>query len=346
MAHFEEVTNKLAPEKLHQISMDGPKVNLKFYKEVEAKYTESFYHSLSVHSVHGAVKSGVESTSWGIKGILKGGFNLLHDLPAHSEDFQVVTKSNLYPLYFCATRWVENKCVADRMVEVWPNIKKVMKFWKSLPKYKQPTCKSYSKNSDAVIDLFTEAKIIFFSFICSIVEPYLKKYQCEKPIVPFMYVDLRSIATNLLQLIAKPEVLEKCKTVGHLAEINLDGKGNLLPINKAEQGFGVHGLLNNLSKQDIITIDETKKLGKEVQCFVVSTLKKTFDRNPFTCEFFRYCAVLNPVVLDSREQKSCHKYFKLLLNEHIKQNILSPSKCDAAVIDFTNFCSSNIKSSE
>ena len=29
-----------------------------------------------------------------------------------------------------------------------------------------------------------------------------------------------------------------------------------------------------------------------------------FDRSPFTCEFFRYCAVLNQVVLVSCEQKS------------------------------------------
>ena len=56
-----------------------------------------------------------------------------------------------------------------------------------------------------------------------------------------MYVDLKSIATNLLQLIVKPEVLEKCKTVKQLAEINLDKKGNLLPINKVELSFGVHG---------------------------------------------------------------------------------------------------------
>ena len=76
---------------------------------MEGKRTESFYHSLigictcSLHSMHGAVKSIVESTSWDIKDILKGGFNLLHDLPAHREDFQVVTKADVYPLYFCVT---------------------------------------------------------------------------------------------------------------------------------------------------------------------------------------------------------------------------------------------------
>ena len=270
---------------------------------MEAKRTEILYHSpvdmgtYSLHFVHGAVKSGVESTSCGIKDILKVGFNLLRDSPAPREDFQEVTKSNVYPLYFCVTRWVENKCVADWMVEVWPNIKKIMEFWKSLPKYKQPTFKSYSKISDAVIDLFTEAKITFFSFIC------LKKYQCEKPMVPFLYANLKSIATNLLQLIVKAKVLEKCKTAKQLAEMNLDEKRNLLPVIKVELGFGVHGLLSKLNKQDIITIDETKEFKKEVQCFVVSTLKKIFDRSPFTCEFVRYCTVLDPVVLVSCEQK-------------------------------------------
>ena len=110
----------------------------------------------SLHFVRGAVTSGVESTSGDIKDVLKGGFNLLHDSPARKEDFQKVTKSNVYPLYFCATRWVENKCVADRKGEVWPNIKKITECWKSLPKYKQPTCKSCSKISDALIDLFTK----------------------------------------------------------------------------------------------------------------------------------------------------------------------------------------------
>ena len=62
--------------------------------------------------------------------------------------------------------------------------------------------------------------------------------------VPFMYVNLKSIATNLLQLIVKPNVLEKCKTAKQLAEVNLDENEILLPINKVELGFDVHGLLS------------------------------------------------------------------------------------------------------
>ena len=114
----------------------------------------------------------------------------------------------------------------------------------------------------------------------------------------------------------------------------MDEKGNLLLINKVEQGFGVHGLLSKLNKQDIITIDVTKKFKKEAECSVVRTLKKILDRSPFTCGFVRYCTVLNPVVLVSYEQKSCQKRSKLLLKELMKQNILS------------SFAATSLKSSE
>lgn len=78
-----------------------------------------------------------------------------------------------------------------------------------------------------------------------------------------MYVNLKSIATNFLQLTVKPEAFEKYKTAKQLAEINLDEKWNLLPINKVKLGFGVHGLLSKLNKGDIITIEETKKIQEE-----------------------------------------------------------------------------------
>ena len=93
-----------------------------------------------------------------------------------------------------------------------------------------------------------------------------------------MYVGLRSIATNLLQLIVKSEMLEKCKTAKQLGEINLDEKGNLLPTNKVELGFRVHGLLSKL-KQDI-TIDETKKNQERGTVFCCKNIEENFWQKP------------------------------------------------------------------
>ena len=138
MTNFEEITNKLAQQKVYQIYMDRPKVNLKFYSEADDKRTQSFFHSLidrgtfSVYSERCTVKSGVESTSRSIKDILKGRFNLLHDSPARREDFRVVKKPDMYPFYFSTTRRAQNMCVVDRMVEIALNIKKIMEFWNML----------------------------------------------------------------------------------------------------------------------------------------------------------------------------------------------------------------------
>lgn len=50
---------------LYQISIDGPSVNLKFFKEFAEKFKEGHFHSLahidssSLHIVHGAFKTGI-----------------------------------------------------------------------------------------------------------------------------------------------------------------------------------------------------------------------------------------------------------------------------------------------
>ena len=83
---------------------DRPNVNLKFYEALKQERNENLFYSLidigtlSRHSVHGAIRSGVETTFWGIKETLTGAFHLLHDSPARLEDTEVVTSSSKYPL--------------------------------------------------------------------------------------------------------------------------------------------------------------------------------------------------------------------------------------------------------
>ena len=142
-----------------------------------------------------------------IKETLKGGFQLLHDSPARREDYENVSGSTKYPLYYCSTRCIENKLVAECMIEVWPNLIKLIKVWESLPKSKQPTCKGYENVCDAMRDPFIILKLTFFSFSCGLVEPCLKVCQSNRPMVPFIY----SVIKSLLLLIAKPSIIEKSK---------------------------------------------------------------------------------------------------------------------------------------
>ena len=49
------------------------------------------------------------------------------------------------------------------MIDIWPNSKKVDDFWQKLPKSKEPKSKSYVNLYDALMDLFTPAKLIFLA---------------------------------------------------------------------------------------------------------------------------------------------------------------------------------------
>ena len=165
--------------------MNGPSVNLKFLQEL-VKYQEELeivekmidIGTCGLHVVHGAFKCGTESTDWNIKETLKGSHQLLHDIPAHQADYVSLTQSSEYPLFFCATGWVEDKKVSDRLLCIWPNIK-IINFWKSLPKRKQPSSKSFKNVKIAVEDVLTPAKLSFFSYVASLFELFLLKYQTQ-----------------------------------------------------------------------------------------------------------------------------------------------------------------------
>ena len=194
--------------------MDGPRVNHKFYKElVKSRKLENFHSmidigSCNLHIVSGSFKTGAEKSSWNISETLKGSYQILHDTPARREDYETVNDSKLYPKFFCATRWVENKCVADRLIEIWPNIKKLFQFWSTQkgPQPCQKTTKSIINVKTALEDPLTEAKLEFFSFIASKMEPFLKKYPTNDPMIPYMYTDLKDLIKSLLKLIVKPDV--------------------------------------------------------------------------------------------------------------------------------------------
>ena len=78
------------------------------------------------------------------------------------------------------------RCVENKKVKVWDNVKKMVAFWEGFPKSKGPSLKSYLAVKDSVGDPFFIAKLKFFSFVSNIVQPFLKKYQSDQPMIPFL----------------------------------------------------------------------------------------------------------------------------------------------------------------
>ena len=90
---------------------------------------------------------------------------------------------------------------------------------------------------DAMQDPFMISKLMLFSFVCGLVEPYLKVFQSDCPMLPFIYSEVKSVVNSLLSLIVKPKI-EKSRSETDFKNINLSSEENLLPIKDAGVGLG------------------------------------------------------------------------------------------------------------
>ena len=93
------------------------------------------------------------------------------------------------------------------------------------------------------------AKLHFFEHIASIIELYLKRYQTDKPMVSFMYYDLKDIAYQLLEIIVKPAVLDFFKAKPQTwKDIDLSKDNNLISARKVDLAFAIDEDISNFKK--------------------------------------------------------------------------------------------------
>ena len=95
--------------------MDGLNVNSKMLNKITEEEICSVEHypglitvgSCGLHVVHGAFRSGVIKTKWGIASVLKALYSLFDESPGKREDYIKVTGSEIFELPFCGHRWIK-----------------------------------------------------------------------------------------------------------------------------------------------------------------------------------------------------------------------------------------------
>ena len=130
--------------------------------------------------------------------------------------------NSLLLIFYLIYSWVVDLLVVERLLSIWNDIKKLIKFLENLPKFKRPSCKSYNHLTNTASDILMPAKLQFFCFIAGIT-----KYQSDKPMIPYLYSDILKLNKNLMQLIVKADLLEKCKSYLNFRRINLYDKESI-----------------------------------------------------------------------------------------------------------------------
>ena len=340
LSHYNDAIMRIDSSKILQVSMDGPAVNHLFYQKLvrhreDVKITQLMVDigSCGIHIIHGAFKFSFEKTSWNMKGIIKGSFVLLHDTPARRADYITITSSELFPLFFCATRWVEDKAPADRLTEIWPNIIKIVKFWLTLTKKKQPSGKSFDAVKGAVEDPLTTAKLNFFSYIASILQPFLAKYQTPKPMIPYLYGDLSKVYRSLLDVIVKEDLLEDCNGY-QLPKVDIDK--NLKNEKDFTIGFVTQSKIKELKRKDTVTKEQLTDFYKNIKVCIKRLILKLNERCALNHVVVRNAVVFNPVLIIRSKIKYLKKKLKPILEHLVALKIIKASKCDKIVAQYTS----------
>ena len=321
-----------------QLSMDGPSVNRDVLARHHKFRTEKEFAdgtnigSCGLHILHGAFKTGVKAYKWEVDKILKAMWRLLYESPARRDIYIKETLCEIWPLSFCGTRWIEDGPVAERVIEIWPNMVKVIKYWLSLCKSKQPQNKSF----DTLVRHHTSSLIVpklhFFRFIASLLKEFLVSFQSDNLLLPFMSSALYNIMKQILRIFVRKEVLENAATPYTLNKIDVSDKNNLVPSNDIRLDTATKAALSKSGATD------GAKMQFKTDCITLlaSLIAKLQERSPLKYGIVRNSECLSPVEM-VRHKEPCVLKFGNLVDRFHTLKWITATEADSAKLQYEEF---------
>lgn len=342
---FEEATKDLDMRKLAQVSMDGPNVNWKLLDALaEDRKSQDQYPdflnvgSCSLHVVHGAFRSGMMKTKWGIDSVLKAIYSLFSESPAKREDFTVITGTDTFPLPFCGHRWLEDRQVAERALEIWPHLTAYITETLKKRRSQIPTTSTFNTVKSAVHDPLVTAKLAFFASTAGIMHPYLKVFQTDAPLLPFVTSELQSLLETLMGKFVKRVELEKANTAFRLVKLDVSQLAVHVAPKDTDIGFAAKGFVDKAVKDKKISDLQVFEFKKECIAMLETTVSKIQERSPLKYSLARKLVCLDPRTMVSSPEEAA-KMFQGVLQRLIDAHWKSSAQGDAVLAQYKKFIS-------
>lgn len=327
-------------DRIIQISMDGPNVNYSFLKDFENSMNvdESSNKlidigSCSLHIVHGAYKYAHNKSEWKLHIFLRTAYNLFKNFPSRRADYSHFSKSSVFPQKMCAIRWVENGSVIKRAIEVIPNIKKYVEGVKNAP----PQSNNFLQIGPFLKDEFLLAKLQFMLTVSTELEPFLRFFQSNKPLLPFLYAQLMSMLKSIMKRFIIPGVLNSATNSYELMHIDVKDKKNYIALHSIDVGFGAKAQLAGKNERDVLSF------LRDCRDFLAVLCERLNLKSPLRKRFVKGISCLSPEVMLSPVLSQ--NRVKILLTEFLRCNQISAVQAELIQRDYINFCNDeNIRS--
>ncbi|CAH3185153.1 unnamed protein product [Porites lobata] len=196
------------------------------------------------------------------------------------------------------SRWLENLTVANKSITLLPYIKEYCN-QAALNKTEPKEHAGYQSVKKAINeDKLLKAKHLFWISLAQDFQPFLKMYQTEKPMVPFLASDLQNLLRSVMNRFIKENVLSSANSFTQVAKVD-------------------------------VSLDKNKKTCKELDiAFLSSTAGKLLEKCPLKFPIVRFLRSLdpqevhdNPKVLEGFQSYSvCEDRVDSFLASHLKSS--------------------------
>ena len=326
--------------------MDGPSSNWLVLDLVDNRLVDDGFSrtinigSCSLHILHGAFGTGIQSTGWNLGKLMKAMFKILDESPARCDIYLKAGTSEKFPQSFSETRWVEDEPVADRALDVWPSIVALVRYFEGLCQSKRPrNNKSYDTLVVQHTDLLVPAKFHFVRFMASILQPYLVMFQTDAPMVPFMFDELSSILCRLLRSVYRKSKLDQKKMLRDVMnEDFLKLAENQMDELQVDIGAAARDCVLNVS----VSAERKRQFRKECKSSIVCILLKLLERLPTNKTVVVSSSSLSPSNMLNIPDKASLR-FKHLADSSYSLRKITSSEADNAKGQFDKFMRTVVK---
>ena len=186
----------------------------------------------------------------------------------------------------------------------------------------------------ACADPLTEAKISFFCSVASALEPFLRRFQTDAPMVPFLHAELFNVLLVLMKRFIKRTLMDKATTPQQPSKLDVSSKESLKEPKDGDAGTEVKSFLSKAS----ISANEKLLFQKEFRDFLVATVAKIFEKSPLRHKIIRAVASIVPATMINARSIS-EKRMEILVQILFERKWLSAVVADKAKAQFSQLCS-------
>ncbi|RXN03167.1 interferon alpha beta receptor 1a-like protein [Labeo rohita] len=163
------------------------------------------------------------------------------------------------------------------------------------------------------------------TFTAQYIAPFLKKYQTDEPVMPFLSNDLAELIKSLLRRFVRRDILQDITTL-QLTKLDAADKNNWLQPKDIDIGLGAESVLKSR------TIVELRVLEFKRDCTqgLSNIVRKIQEKSPLKYATVRQMGCLNPSVM-FRDPDKCKRQMKCLVQTFLQDKQLKGGVSAAAV---------------